>query len=131
YAHQLVVSLCREAASLASRGSTDAQTIAATEAAEAPLHLETAGRAIITTIRRRSTTDGAPWVVTQTAIGALTTLASRVGAPGGPATVPGVTDVPPGVTIRAVEIAHSFRPVMVPPSFGIFYPDHVYDVAYF
>jgi Flp pilus assembly protein TadG len=131
YCHQLVVSLCREAASLVSRGSTDAQTIAATQAAEAPLHLETAGRAIITTIRRRSTTDGAPWVITQTATGGLTTLASRVGSPGGPAAIPGISELAPGITVRAVEIAHRFRPVLIPGTFGIFYPDMVYDVAYF
>ena len=60
YFKQVVGNLSREAASLASRGATDAQTIAATATAAAPLDLAHAGRTIVTTIVRHNAGDSTP-----------------------------------------------------------------------
>ena len=130
YFKQVVGNLTREAASLASRGATDVQTIASTANADAPLDLVHAGRTIVTTIVRHNADDSTPWVVRQTADGGYGTFVSRVGLPGHIALVPGIASLGPGVTVRAVEVAHRFSSAMG-SSFGLLYPEYVYEVSYF
>jgi Flp pilus assembly protein TadG len=130
YMRQVIANLSREGASLASRGATDAQAIAAVQASDDPLDLKAAGKTIVTTIRRKSSTDGTPWVFAQTADGNFA-FDSRVGLVGAKANVPGVAAVATGITIRTVEVASRFKPVMSSTGFGVIYPSFVYEVSYF
>jgi len=132
FAQQVVANLSREAANLVSRGASEAEAIAATEAADDPLDIASAGGIIMSTIRRRSSTDGRPWIIEQVASGGLPGLASRLGRPGGPAAVPRVQELPKGLTLRAVEIVHEFAPVLDGSGVGLrIYPSTIYDVAFF
>jgi hypothetical protein len=129
--HQIIASLVREGGSLASRGSTAAQTIAALQGRDGMLDLQNGGRIIVTTIRRRSPGSPTPWVVDQTAQGGFATFASRVGAPGEAANVPGITALDSGVTMRAIEVVHRFRAAAAPSALQVAFPTEVYDVAYY
>jgi Flp pilus assembly protein TadG len=132
YFQQIVSNISREGGSMASRGATDAQVITAAEASDDPLDLVAAGRTVISTIQRQSAQNATPWVTQQTAHGGLTTFQSHVGTVGGPAVVPGITQMADGVTLYAVEVVHRFRPVMPVGVLGTgLYPDTVYDVSYF
>ncbi len=101
----------------------------------APFGLDLAGRGqmIVTVIAARSATDLRPWVRSQTTKGAGQWVAqSRVGAPGGPATVPGITQLPAGTSLVAVESAYGYEPVVPPPALAaLALPDAVHAVAYF
>jgi Flp pilus assembly protein TadG len=130
YIRQVIANLSREGASLASRGSTDAQAIGAIEAADDPLDLAKYGKVIVSTISRRSPADGTPWVTNQTVDGTFA-FNSRVGTVGAKATVPGVASLAAGITIRTVEVATPFKPVMSSTGFGVVYPSFVYEVSYF
>ena len=44
--------------------------------------------------------------------------------------LPGIDSLAPGVTLRAVEVAHRFSSAMG-SSFGLLYPELVYEVSYF
>ena len=132
YFQQVVTNLSREAANIVSRGGSDAAAFAATEAADDPLDVTSDGGGIISRISRKSSTDGRPWVVEQVASGGLAGLTSRVGSPGGPAAVPDIDELPQGLTLRAVEVIHTFEPVLNGRGLGLsIYPSTVYDVAYF
>lgn len=133
YTYQIVTGVAREAANLVSRGATEMEAIAASEAADGMLDLggETGG-IIISRIQRRDVADGTPWVFTQTSSGGLPGLASRVGTENGPAAVPSVEELPPGITLYAVEVEHEFVPVLDGTAVGLqFYPATAYDVAFF
>jgi Flp pilus assembly protein TadG len=130
YMRQVIANLSREGASLASRGATDAQAISAIEASDDPIDLKKAGKTIVSTIRRKSAADGTPWVFTQTADGTFA-FDSRVGLVGQKANVPGVASIATGITIRTVEVATPFKPVMSSTGFGVIYPSFVYEVSYF
>ena len=130
YFRQVVANLSREGASLASRGSTDAQAIAAIEAADDPFDLKTYGRVIVSTVTRKSASDGTPWVTAQTVDGSFA-FDSRVGLVNQRAIVPGVASLASGITVRTVEVATRFKPVMTSTGFGVLYPTFVYEVSYF
>lgn len=132
YAHQIMTDLTREAASLVSRGASPAQAYFATSLDEGPIRVDENGGVIISTVIRRDLDDPTPWIVEQVKNGPLGTVASRVGTPGGPASIPNVDGMQPGVTMMAVEIVHRFEPVFGLAEFGLdFYPDVLYDVAFF
>jgi hypothetical protein len=132
YFQQVVTNLSREAANIVSRGGSDAEAFAATEVADDPLDVTSHGRIIISRISRKSSTDGRPWIFEQVASGGLAGLTSRVGSPGGPAAVPGIDELPQGLTLRAVEVIHTFEPVLNGRGLGLsIYPSTLYDVAYF
>lgn len=132
YFQQVVTNLCREAANIVSRGASPGEAFAATAAADDPLDVSSHGRVIISTIRRRSPTRARAWVFEQVASGGLDGVTSRVGVPGGPAAVPNLRRLPVGLTLRAVEVVHTFEPLLDGRGLGLsIYPSTVYDVAFF
>jgi Flp pilus assembly protein TadG len=131
YSNQILTDLTREAAMLVSRGATSNEAFVATFRADAPLDVQADGGIIISRVRRKDANDASPWVFTQERGGALTST-SRVGVVGGPAVIPNVTSIAPGVTIMAVEVLHPFAPVFNLAHLGVnMYPDVVYEAAYF
>jgi len=132
YFQQVVTNLSREAANIVSRGGSNSEAFAATEAADDPLDVTSDGGIIISTISRKSSTDGRPWVMEQASSGGLEGFTSRVGTIGGPASVPDIDELPEGLTLRAVEIIHAFEPLLNGRGLALnIYPSTVYDVSYF
>jgi hypothetical protein len=131
--HQALNDLSREAANLVSRGASIASAVAAVRAADdGPVDVEANGVVIISTLQRRSAGDSTPWVVDQFRTGAVAGATSRVGRVGGPAQVPNVESLEPGVTIMAVELAHTFAPLFPVDAFGLdVYPEVIYEAAFF
>lgn len=132
YRDQVLTDLTRGAGNLVSRGSTPAEAFAATFAADKNLDLQNKGGIIITRVRRRNTNNAQPWVYEQDRAGANTTYTSKIGAVNGPANIPNVTSLAPGVTIMGVEIVNDYTPLFPFAELGLnFYPDTLYAAAYF
>ncbi len=132
YFNQVLTDLTREAGNLVSRGATPNETFFATFAADDPLDLQNGGGIIISRVSRRDAINDQPWIFEQDRAGANTTYASHVGIVNGPANIPNVTELAPGVTIMAVEIVHGFNPVFAFSRLGLdIYPTEIYDAAYF
>jgi hypothetical protein len=132
YTNQTLADLSREAAMLVSRGGSSSAAFQATFMADDPFDLESDGGIIISRVRRRSTDDAQPWVFSQDRAGSFTAQSSHVGEPGGPADIPEITTLAPGVSITTVEVVLPFEPVFGLEGLGLdFYPAVVYDAAYF
>jgi hypothetical protein len=55
-----------------------------------------------------------------------------VGLVNGPAHVPNVDALEPGVTVMAVELVHGFEPLFPIDAFGLdFFPEVLYEAAFF
>jgi len=132
YAHQVLTDLSREAANLVSRGASMQEAFAATMIAEQAFDLESKGGIVVSRVMRQSNDNATPWIIEQNSRGIMASSGSRVGALGGPATIPGITSLAPGVTITAVELVHSFQPIFGLHHLGLdFYPEVLYDAAFF
>jgi len=132
YNDQVLTDLTRSAGNLVSRGSTAAETFTATFAADQTLDIQNKGGIIITRVRRRNTNNPQPWVFEQDRSGANTTYASKIGVVNGPASIPNVTSLAPGVTIMGVEVVNQFTPLFPVSALGLnFYPNTLYASAYF
>jgi len=132
YCNQITTDLTREAANLVSRGSSVQSVWAATASADGPIQLDESGEMIISVVRRRSSTDGTPWIFEQTSNGPLTDVNSRVGRVNQKAKIPHITSLAAGVTVTAVEMYHSFEPIFVGGDTTLeIYPDVVYGAAFF
>lgn len=132
YTNQMLTDLSREAGMLVSRGATFTQAFDATFTSDSPLDVRADGGVIISRVRRRDVDDSQPWVFTQERAGSLTSYGSKVGAVNGPATIPDVTSLDTGITIMVVEMIHPFDPIFGFAPLGLtFYPDTVYEAAYF
>lgn len=132
YTNQMMADLSREAAMLVSRGASSDEAFAATFLSDAPLDVESEGGVIISRVRRRNIDDSQPWVFTQDRAGGLEAEESRVGMVGGPADIPDVDALGPGITIMTVEVLHGFTPVFGLEGLGLdFYPEVIYDASYF
>jgi hypothetical protein len=131
YTNQIMTDLTREAAMMVSRGATSVAAFDATFRADEPLDVQATGGIIISRVRRKDADDAQPWVFTQERAGALT-ASSRIGEPGGPAEIPNVEQILPGITIMVVEILHPFDPIFTLQGLGVdIYPEMVYEAAYF
>ena len=132
YAHQIMTDLTREAASLVSRGSSATEAYIASDLDEGPVQVAAYGGMFISTVTRRDLGDTTPWIVDQVRNDPLGNVASRIGTDNGPALIPNLDEIEPGVTLMAVEIVHPFEPVFGLPDFGLdFYPEVLYDSAIF
>ncbi len=132
YRDQVLTDLTRGAGNLVSRGSTPAATFTATFVADHSLELQTKGGIIITRVRRRNTNSPQPWVFEQDRAGANSTYMSQIGVLNGPANIPNLTNLAPGVTIMGIEIVTEFDPLFPFDGLGLnFYPDTLYAAAYF
>jgi Flp pilus assembly protein TadG len=129
---QQMTDLSREAANLVSRGSSADDAFATTQHAGGPFAQAAQGKIIVSRISRRSANDATPIVAEQETSGTLPSASSRVGTTGGPATLPGVTALDPGVMLTSVELIHSFQPLFpLTPVGRVVFPSQVYDVAVF
>lgn len=135
--HAQVDNLVREAGNLVSRGLTPDQAWATLQEEMSPLDLNAKGQVIITTIQRKTpggnqSGDDTPTVQTQNVYGGQSYLTSRVGSPGQPATIPGITSLPDGIVMLAVEVAYTFDPAIPPPQLTkLQFPAFISDAAYF
>jgi TadE-like protein len=129
---QQMTDLSREAANLVSRGASTDDAFATTTRAGGPFEQPANGMIIVSRIARRDANDATPIVSEQTTSGSLGSAASKIGSQGGPATLPGVTALDPGVMLTTVELIHSFQPLFpLTPVGHVVYPTQVYDVAIF
>jgi hypothetical protein len=132
YCNQVVNDLVREAGMLVSRGATYEETFDATFRADGPLDVRASGLVVISRIRRQSPGNATPWIVDQEQSGALSGISSRLGSRGGPAALPEIKTLEPGVTLMAVEISHAYAPLFPITLLGLnFYPDRIYNLALF
>jgi hypothetical protein len=132
YTTQIIVDLTRESANLVSRGATFDEAFSATFRNSGEVDVRDRGGVIISEVRRRDADDPTPWIFHQESRGGLSSVSSRVGREGGPAKIPDVTSLPTGMSIMAVEITHPFDPIFDVASLSInFYPEYIYEVAFF
>lgn len=132
YAQQLLSDLSRETANLVSRGTTPLDAIDSVVRTSEVFDVDSDGFVVISTIRRADAGNDSPWIFAQAGSGALTAFSSRVGTPDGPADLPGITGIPVGVTLMAVELVQDFEPMFALTHLGLdFYPDQLYQAAYF
>jgi hypothetical protein len=130
--HSQVDHLTREGGNLASRGTKVADTWNVILQQQAPLAFQTDGQMIFTVVGRRDDGDPTPWVRNQAIYGGQTYITSRVGSPGGAASIPGINSLAPGVLMTVVESAYRFDPLFDPPPFtGITFPPFISEIAYF
>ena len=125
---QVSTDVGRAAASVGAHGFDLAQALQVARTTKAALGIDEIGIIFVTMVGRKDANDPTPWVVSQVSGGDLPGFTSRLGEPGGPATLRGIDTLEPGMRLTAVEIAVPFRPVL---PMGSVYPSVVYDVAYF
>lgn len=127
---QIMVNVSREAANLASRGTSLTNTLVAVVNSAKPLSLNADGYVILTTVSRDS--GGQALIVDQMALGGAPS-ASRVGTgTGNPARLPN-NDLPTaGQTLFAAEVFYKFSPITpVGRLLNIAPTSQLYDAAYF
>lgn len=131
YGQQQLSDLSRETANLISRGTAvDAAINSVLRTSEA-FDLDSNGLVIVSNVQRRDVNDPTPWITTQTSSGTIL-YGSRVGTAGGPAKIPGITDLPPGVNVTTVELVMPFAPAFPSGSLGLdFYTTELYQAAYY
>lgn len=133
YTRQIMVNLSREAANLASRGTSLSNTLTAVRTSALPLDLDQKGYVILTVVYRNS--NSVAVVTNQVARGGLQT-ASRVAANGvGTAPMLPLSNPvlpPPKKTLYVAEIYYGFVPITpVGRLLKLVLPTKLYDVAYF
>ncbi len=128
-ARHAITSLSREAANLASRGTSFADTLQATLQSSGSLDLSTNGFVILSAVTRDE--NGVLRVVRQESAGGRP-APSRIGTVGG-----GLVVVPngvplPGQTLYVSEVSVDFTEVTpISSLIGVRIPSSLYDVAYF
>jgi Flp pilus assembly protein TadG len=121
--------LSREAGNVVSRGGSSSDAITMATSAIATFGNPSESGVVISRVTRRSSGDSTPWIVEQTTSGSLSGDGT-IGTPNGPAQLPAITSLAPGVTIMVVELIHGFHPVFGPPG-QRFYPSRVRELAVF
>jgi Flp pilus assembly protein TadG len=133
YTRQIMVNLSREAANLASRGTSLSNTFDAVRTSALPLEIDTKGFVILSVIYRNSNSVA---VVTNQLTGGGLQTGSRVAA-GGVGTAPVLPATNPALPIPkqmlyVAEIYYGFTPVTpVGRLLNLVLPSKLYDVAYF
>jgi hypothetical protein len=132
YERQVLINLSREGANLASRGTDFTNTVASVLASAAPLDLSNKGRVIVTSIVNN---NGAYTVLNQLASSGGINPTSRIGQPGGVASLPanhGAALPQPKQTLYALEVFYTYAPITpVGRLLRVTLPTQLYDVAYF
>jgi hypothetical protein len=132
YCYQIATDLTREAGNLVSRGSSVSDVWASATLADGPIQLDERGMMIVSTVRRRSSTDATPWIVEQTKNGPLLTATSRIGRLNQKASIPHITSLEHGVTVTTVEVYHPFEPIFAGGDIALrIYPEVIYGVSFF
>jgi Flp pilus assembly protein TadG len=133
YTRQILVNLTREAANLASRGTTLSNTVVAVKTSAQPLNIDQNGYVILTVVFRNQ--DNSVTVTNQLKSGGVPAT-SHVGAGGVGSTpvLPVTPDLlpPRNQTLYAAEVFYRFIPVTpVGKLLHLTMLDALYDVAYF
>jgi hypothetical protein len=132
YMNQLSADLTRTAAAMGARGFSAQEALAAIRAADHGLDVDSVGIVFVSTIKRRTIEDATPWIVSQVQDGAIPGFNSYVGSPGGPADLPEISTLEPGMTLTAVEVAVPFQPILSLEGIGVsLFPSVIYEVSYF
>lgn len=127
---QVIANLSGQGSSMASRGTSLANTAAAVAASSAPLNLNTSGRVIVSAVFN---SNSVLKLTGQAAQGGITSL-SRVGSViGGTATVPASAVPQLNQTVYVTEVFYSFQAITPIGNFlsETFLPSQLYDVAYY
>jgi Flp pilus assembly protein TadG len=127
---QIIANLSGQGSSMASRGTTLANTAAAVAASSAPLDLNTNGRVIVSAVFNSSSVMK---LTGQAAQGGIT-ASSHVGSViGGTATVPASAAPQLNQTIYITEVFYRFQAITPIGNFlsKTFLPSQLYDVAYY
>jgi Flp pilus assembly protein TadG len=128
---QVMINVAREAASLASRGTSMTDTLTTAINSAAPLNISTSGRVILTSV---TNTNGTIQITAQQSQGGIA-ASSRVGTGvGSLASLPftGVTLPQPTQTLVISEVFYTFTPITpIGRLMGLVMPTPLYDVAYF
>lgn len=127
---QVMDSVSREGANLASRGTSFTATLNALAVSANPLTIDQNGFIILTAVTRDDT--GALTITAQQSRGGQS-QSSRIGAlGGGGVALPNSTIPQPGQTLIVAEVVYSFQPVTpVGRLLGRNIPSTLYDVSYF
>ena len=133
YTRQIMTSLTREAANLASRGTTLSNTVTAVRTSASPLDIDTKGYVILSVIYRGA--NNIAVVTNQITSGGLQT-ASRVAASGigSTPTLPVTSPALPltNQTMYVAEMYYGYTPVTpIGRLLRVTLPSKLYDVAYF
>lgn len=128
-AQQVLVNLSREAANLASRGTTFTDTLDAIVASSGSLDIEENGYVILTEVTKDA--NGSITITQQQARGNQPS-SSRVGTLCGPASLPNNAIPAPGRKLVVAEVFVQYAPITpVGQVASIAMPSTLYDVAYF
>jgi Flp pilus assembly protein TadG len=133
YTRQILAALSREAANLASRGTTLSNTVAAVRTSALPLDMDAKGYVIVSVIHRNANNSV---VVTNQLTGGGSPAASRVAA-GGLGSVPVLPVTNPVLpvtnqTLYVAEVYYGYAPVTpIGRLLRASLPSKLYDVAYF
>jgi hypothetical protein len=124
---QVIANLSGQGSSMASRGTTLANTAAAVAASSAPLNLNTSGRVIVSAVYNSIN------VMKLTAQGGITALSHVGSVIGGTATLPSSAAPQLNQTVYVTEVFYSFKGITPIGNFlsKTFLPSQLYDVAYF
>ena len=130
YERQVMVNLTREGSNLASRGTSLANSLIAVTNSAAPLNINAKGRVIMTTVFNA---NGTLTVSNQLSAGGIS-ASSKVGAIGGPATLPATAFTIPQSNqyLYVTEVFYSYAPITpIGKLLSITLPTQLYDAAYF
>ena len=127
---QVIANLSGQGSSMASRGTTLANTAAAVAASSAPLNLNTNGRVIVSAVFN---SNSVLKLTNQAAQGGITALSHVGSVIGGNAGVPASAAPQLNQTVYVTEVFYNFQAITPIGNFlsKTFLPSQLYDVAYF
>ena len=127
---EVIANLSGQGSSMASRGTTLANTAAAVAASSAPLNLNTSGRVIVSAVYN---SNGGMKLTGQAALGGITALSHVGSVIGGTATVPASAAPQLNQTVYVTEVFYRFKAITPIGNFlaKTFLPSQLYDAAYF
>lgn len=130
YVAQIIANLSGQGSSMASRGTTLANTAAAVAASAAPLDLNGNGRVIVSAVFN---SNSVMKLTGQAAQGGITAISHVGSAIGGLATIPASAAPQLNQTVYVTEVFYSFQAITPIGNFlsKTFLPSQLYDVAYY
>ncbi len=130
YIAQVIANLTGEGSSMASRGTTLADTATAVVAASSPLNLGTNGEVIVSSVFNNNNKIQLTGQVSQGGMGAASLIGTVVG---GTALLPASVVPQLNQTVYVTEVFYSYKPITPIGGFltGTVLPSQLYDIAYY
>ncbi len=127
---QILANLSGQGSSMASRGTTLANTATAVVASSAPLDLNSHGRVIVSAVFN---SNNVLKLTGQSSLGGIAASSHVGNVIGGTATVPASAAPQPNQTMYVTEVFYSFQAITPIGNFlsNTFLPSQLYDAAYF